>query len=159
MIDTTTSVTLLAGLSIVAYALVTIVLTRITTRAGALAAIGLAPAVVWVIAPEALAAGSIDLPFTVRRPAILLIGAALAVRYLSARTDQPAMTGRIAGIASAICFWSGLSVTSGNWLVSVGALVAAVVFATAIPRHRDEITSAASGDAPGRRRRDRQAHG
>ncbi len=159
MIDTTTSVQLLAGLAIVVYALVTVVLTRITTRAGTLAAIGLAPGVIWVIAPDALAAGSMDLPFPVRRLALLLIGVAVAVRYLSARTDQPAGTRRVAGIVSAICFWSGVSVTSGNWLVSIGALVSAAVFATSIGRHRDEITSAASAGGSVRRWRDRQAPG
>ena len=154
MNDLATSVALLLGVSVVLYFILTVVFTRITTRTYLLAAAGLVPLLVWVIAPYAVSAGDLGVSLAVRRPALLLMAGAVGLRYVAIRTDRSDRIRSVAGTSSAGLFWLGAAIAASNWIVALGALVSAAAFVRARPRTRDEVTSAASAGVVRRRSAD-----
>jgi hypothetical protein len=143
MIDLELSIRLLIALASAVFAGVVVVTREASGARLAAAAVGLAPLIAWIVAPQFLSVAELSLPVAVRRPAVLLVGVAILLRYLPLRTDRHGGRGtRLAPVAAAILFWTGVAVTSANWIVAVGALLPATASLT-----WTRATSGASSDA------------
>jgi hypothetical protein len=144
VIELETSIRLMIGLATALFAVVTVLFSRLSTVHTAVGAVGLAPLLLWIAAPEFLNAAQIEVPVTWARPAVLLVGAAIVVRYLATRTGRAGRGARRGlGIASAVLFWTGVALTTGNWIVVVSVTIPATIAGAVVPA-AGEATSEAS---------------
>jgi hypothetical protein len=143
VIELELSVQLLTGLATAVFTFVVVITAAVSPARAAVGLVGLAPLAAWILLPEFLQIGAIDLPIRIRRPAVLLVAVAILLRYIPLRARRFAAGAvRATAIAAAVTFWAGVGLSSANWIVAVAALLPAFASAlSATPR------VAASSDA------------
>ena len=136
MIDPELSLTVLTGLAAAVYAFVVVVTTTVPPIRLAVGAVGFGPFVWWVFGPHFFDFAEIALPPGIRRPALVLIGLAIATRYASVRSNRVGARGlRIAAVTAAALFWVGVGVSTANLLLAATALLPAFASgSSSIPR-------------------------
>lgn len=144
MIELELSVQLLTGLSTAVYAFVVAGTSTMTPVRATAGIIGLAPLLSWIVVPPFLGVADLSLPLVARRPAVLLVGIAILLRYLPLRTGRMGAGGtRAAAVAGALLFWAGVSLSAANWIVAVATLLPAAVSAAAPIRKAAESSDEA----------------
>lgn len=133
MIDIATSVRLLLALVVLVYGYL-VAMGSPGRRRLVLAAVGIVPFFVWIVAPGALSMGEMGVALGVRRIALLASAAAVALRYASVRSRERSHAARraMSVVASALLLAS-LAVGSSNWLVAAAAVVTAFAAAPVSP--------------------------
>ncbi|MFW6212503.1 MAG: hypothetical protein ACOC8L_06355 [Spirochaetota bacterium] len=145
MIELETSIRLMIGLATALFAVVTVLFSRVSSTHAAIGAVGLAPLLVWIAAPEFLAVAQLEVPLYWARPAVLLVGAAIVFRYLATRSGGARRGARRGlGVASGVLLWVGAAVTTGNWIVAVSVILPAIVAAVVIPAAGPPTSEASS---------------
>lgn len=151
MIELELSIQLLTGLATAVYVFVVLGTGSVGPAAATAGMVGLTPLLSWIIVPEFLGFADVGLPVAVRRPAVLLVGVAILLRYLPLRTSRFSETGlRVAGISAAVLFWGGVALSSANWIVALGAALPAIAGAMAVTRPAGASSDGAQPQAPGR---------
>jgi hypothetical protein len=133
------------GLAAAVFAVVTVLFSRVSTIHAAVGTVGLAPLLVWIVAPGFLSAAQVEVPIAWARPAVLLVGAAIVARYVATRSGRAGKGARRGlGIASGVLFWAGAAVTTGNWIVVVSVTIPAIIAAVVIPAAGEPTSEASS---------------
>ncbi len=143
MVAPLTSLKLFLTLVLIVYGYLVSLATPLPRSRLAAALAGVVPFAVWLIAPDLLEVGSIDISMTVRRLSLLVGAAAVALRYACVRSgDRTRGSWRLLARVSAGCLCAAVGLGTANWLATAAFAVSAVAVSRIIPS--EESADAAS---------------